>query len=106
MVLMQNISGIVLAESYMSLKEIQLRFKCRNLVNIHGMEQKDYNFLKNWNVCTDSNSKNFLNNMEIVGSFLKSSKHREGGGRRVQDGEHMYTCGGFILIFGKTNTIM
>ena len=20
--------------------------------------------------------------------------------------EHMYTCGGFILIFGKTNTIM
>ena len=30
----------------------------------------------------------------------------EGGGRRVQDGEHMYTCGGFILIFGITNTIM
>ena len=30
----------------------------------------------------------------------------EGGGRRVQDGEHMYTCGGFIWIFGKTNTIM
>ena len=32
--------------------------------------------------------------------------YREGGGRRVQDGEHMYTCGRFILIFGKTNTIM
>ena len=30
----------------------------------------------------------------------------EGGGWRVQDGEHMYTCGGFILIFGKANTIM
>ena len=30
----------------------------------------------------------------------------EGGGRRVQDGEHMHTCGGFILIFGKTNTVM
>ena len=28
------------------------------------------------------------------------------GGRRVQDGEHMYTCGGFILIFGKTNRIL
>jgi len=27
-------------------------------------------------------------------------------GRRVQDGEHRYTCGGFILIFGKTNTIL
>ena len=25
----------------------------------------------------------------------------EGGGRRVQDGEHMYTCGGFILMYGK-----
>ena len=23
----------------------------------------------------------------------------EGGGRRVQDGEHTYTCGGFILNF-------
>ena len=32
--------------------------------------------------------------------------YEEGGGRRVQGGEHMYTCGGFILIFGKTNTIM
>jgi len=30
----------------------------------------------------------------------------EGGGRRVQDREHMYACGGFIFIFGKTNTIM
>ena len=26
----------------------------------------------------------------------------EGGRRWVQDGEHMYTCGGFILMFGKT----
>ena len=25
----------------------------------------------------------------------------EGGGRRVQDGEHMYTCGGFILYLAK-----
>ena len=30
----------------------------------------------------------------------------EGGGRRVQDGEHMYTCGRFILMFGKTNKIL
>ena len=28
----------------------------------------------------------------------------EGGG--VQDGEHMYTCGGFMLMYGKTNTIL
>ena len=29
----------------------------------------------------------------------------EGGGRRVPDGEHIYTCGGFVLMFGKTNTV-
>ena len=26
--------------------------------------------------------------------------------KKAEDGEHMYTCGGFILIFGKTNAIM
>ena len=30
----------------------------------------------------------------------------EGDGRGVQDGEHMYTCGGFMLMYGKTNTIL
>ena len=32
--------------------------------------------------------------------------YREEGRRRVQDGEHVYTCGGFMLIYGKTNTIL
>ena len=31
--------------------------------------------------------------------------YREGGGRWVQDGEHMYTCGRFTGMYGKTNTI-
>ena len=30
----------------------------------------------------------------------------EGGGWRVQNGEHRYTCGRFILIYGKTNAIL
>ena len=30
----------------------------------------------------------------------------EGGGRRVQDGEHVYTHGGFKSMYGKTNTIL
>ena len=30
----------------------------------------------------------------------------EGGGREVQDGEHMYTRGGFMLMYGKTNRIL
>ena len=29
----------------------------------------------------------------------------EVGGRRVQDGEHVYTCGGFISMYGKTNIV-
>ena len=31
---------------------------------------------------------------------------RQGGGRGVQDGEHMYTHGGFKSMYGKTNTIL
>ena len=30
----------------------------------------------------------------------------EGGGREVQDGEHMYTCDRFKSIYGKTNTTL
>ena len=57
----------------------------------------------------------FLNICKSIGVIHHTKKlkdknpegwYGEGGGRRVQDGEHMYTCGGFILIFGKTNTIM
>ena len=33
-------------------------------------------------------------------------RHGEGGGRQAQDGEHMYTCGRFKLMYGKTNTIL
>ena len=29
-----------------------------------------------------------------------------GGRRGVQDGEHMYTNGRFMLMYGKTNTIL
>ena len=30
----------------------------------------------------------------------------EEGGRGVQDGEHMYTHGGFMSMYGKTTTIL
>ena len=30
----------------------------------------------------------------------------EGGGRRVQDGEYVYSCGRFRLMCGKTNSIL
>ena len=30
----------------------------------------------------------------------------EGGGRGIQNGEHMYTCGRFMLMYGKNNTTL
>ena len=30
----------------------------------------------------------------------------DGGWRGVKDGEHMYTCGRFMSIYGKTTTIL
>ena len=30
----------------------------------------------------------------------------EGGGRGIWDGEHVYIHGGFMLMYGKTNTIL
>ena len=30
----------------------------------------------------------------------------EVGGRGVQDWKHVYTCGGFMLMYGKTNTVL
>ena len=30
----------------------------------------------------------------------------EGGGRGVPNGEHVYNCGRFMLMYGKTNTIL
>ena len=32
--------------------------------------------------------------------------YREGGGRGVQDGEHECACGRFMLMCGRTNTIL
>ena len=33
-------------------------------------------------------------------------RYGEGGGSGVQDGEHVYTHDGFMLMYGKTNTIL
>ena len=32
--------------------------------------------------------------------------YREGGGKGVQDWEHVYTCGRFASMYGKTKTIL
>ena len=42
----------------------------------------------------------------LVAGALGRPRGMVRGGRRVQVGEHVYTCGGFMLIYGKTNTIL
>ena len=37
---------------------------------------------------------------------IKKQRHGEGGGKRVQDGEHVYARGRFMLMSGRTNTIL
>jgi len=32
--------------------------------------------------------------------------YRKGRGRKVQGGEHVYTCGRFMLMYGRTNAIL
>ena len=42
----------------------------------------------------------------LVHCYDPEGRYREGGGRGVQDGAHVYTRGGFMLMYGKTNTIL
>ena len=50
--------------------------------------------------------------MQDIGSFGlvhgddPKGWYGEGGGRSVQDGEHVYTRGRFMLMYGKTNIIL
>ena len=44
--------------------------------------------------------------LELVHWNDPEGGYGEGEGRRVWDGEHRYTCGGFISMFGRTNTIL
>ena len=47
-----------------------------------------------------------LKSMHPSGSIpVRDGMGREVGGRGVQDGEHMYTRGGVMSMYGKTNTI-
>ena len=46
------------------------------------------------------------NNLENTYSDDPEGWYGEGGRRGVQDGEHMYTHGGSMSMYGKTNTIL
>ena len=42
----------------------------------------------------------------LVHCYDSGRWYGEGGGRGVQDWEHVYTRGRFMLIYGKTNTVL
>ena len=44
--------------------------------------------------------------LELVYWYDPEGWYGEGSGRGVQDHEHVYTCGGFMLMHGKTNTTL
>ena len=45
--------------------------------------------------------------MQDTGCLGHWDDQRDGMGMEVeQDREHVYTCGGFMLMYGKTNTIL
>ena len=46
------------------------------------------------------------NEEELKSLLMKVKEESEKSGFKFNIQNHMYTCGGFILIFGKTNTIM
>ena len=41
-----------------------------------------------------------------ISTLKKIQQYGEGGGRGVQDWEHMYTRSEFMLMYGKTNIIL
>ena len=43
---------------------------------------------------------------KVFSTTLDKGLRNEGGGRGVQDWEHGYTHGGFMLMYGKTNTVL
>ena len=44
--------------------------------------------------------------LELVQLDNQEGWYGEGGGRGLQDGKHVYTRGRFMLMYGKTNTIL
>ena len=47
-----------------------------------------------------------IDNQGLVHWDDREGWYEEEGGRGVQDVEHVYTRGGFMLMYGKTNTIL
>ena len=59
-----------------------------------------------YNIIYETNRQSRFDAYWMLGTVaLRQPRGMGRGGRRVQDGEHVYTCGGFMLMYAKTNTI-
>ena len=71
----------------------------------NSLNRKNFSSLKTAKgTCNSSLLKN-IKSLGLVHWDDPEGWYGEGGGRGVQNGEHMYTHGGFMLMYGKTNTI-
>jgi len=74
------------------------------------LDQGSNTCLLHWQACSYSLSHqrspraNFI--LCVLSQIIFKGWYWEGDGRGVQDGEHVYTCGGFMLMYGKTNAIL
>ena len=60
-------------------------------------------------ICETNHQSRFVHDTGCLGLVHWDDTERwdgEGGGKGVQDGEHMYTRGGFMSMYGKTNTML
>ena len=73
------------------------------MIWVNGIEICIISYMKQ---ATSPGSMHYTGCLGLVHWYDPEGWYGEGGGRRVQDGEHMYTCGGFTLIYGKINTIL
>ena len=60
-------------------------------------------------ICETNHQSRFVHDTGCLGLVHWDDTERwdgEGGGKGIQDGEHMYTRGGFMSMYGKTNTML
>ena len=69
----------------------------------HGEAIPSLSDSKQFSHYTSPGSMQDTGSLELVHWGDPEGWYGEGGGRGVQDGEHVYTRGGCMLMYGKTN---
>ena len=70
----------------------------------NSLNRKNFSSLKTAKGTYNSSLLKNIKSLGLVHWDDPEGWYGEGGG--VQEGEHVYPCGGFMLMYGKTNTIL